>query len=393
MRTRRERRREKRTRRRTRRSRQAPLRSSRQHPSHPARQSIECITCLADDVPVRKSAKLDCTHRICHDCLKRVFKLSVTDPQLMPPKCCSDSPIPLKHVDRLFDTPFKRTWNKKFAEYTTKNRLYCPTKHCGEWIKPKHISHDRATRRGRGTCPKCRRDVCKPCGQKWHGARDCTADPATLRVLEIGREHGWQRCYNCKALVQLAEGCNHMKCRCAAEFCMLCGLQWKSCDCPWFNLPEDNEGDNGGPQPAPPAPPAPPRPQRERAPGAPLGPLDVPDIWRPFEMLRPRARWAQMGAANAPDPAAAQRDDEALARQVQAMEIGAEVTGAEAEALTLGDEAARRRRRRARTRRNAENDLAELMGGDGGSPSGERSKRRPVSSRSNGEATQHRRRR
>ena len=26
-----------------------------------------------------------------------------------------------------------------------------------------------------------------------------------------------------------------MTCRCRAEFCMVCGLKWKTCDCPWFN--------------------------------------------------------------------------------------------------------------------------------------------------------------
>ena len=26
-----------------------------------------------------------------------------------------------------------------------------------------------------------------------------------------------------------------MTCRCRAEFCMICGLKWKTCDCPWFN--------------------------------------------------------------------------------------------------------------------------------------------------------------
>jgi hypothetical protein len=36
-------------------------------------------------------------------------------------------------------------------------------------------------------------------------------------------------------MVELKEGCNHMTCRCTAEFCMICGLKWKSCDCPWFN--------------------------------------------------------------------------------------------------------------------------------------------------------------
>ncbi len=26
-----------------------------------------------------------------------------------------------------------------------------------------------------------------------------------------------------------------MTCRCRAEFCMICGSKWKTCDCPWFN--------------------------------------------------------------------------------------------------------------------------------------------------------------
>ena len=36
-------------------------------------------------------------------------------------------------------------------------------------------------------------------------------------------------------MVELTEGCNHMTCRCTAEFCIVCGLKWKTCDCPWFN--------------------------------------------------------------------------------------------------------------------------------------------------------------
>ncbi|KAI9686960.1 MAG: hypothetical protein M1822_002713 [Bathelium mastoideum] len=33
-----------------------------------------------------------------------------------------------------------------------------------------------------------------------------------------------------------------MTCRCTAEFCMICGARWKTCDCPWFNynpVPDD----------------------------------------------------------------------------------------------------------------------------------------------------------
>lgn len=213
-------------------------------PVAPSQKKITCLTCLSDDIPISKSAKLACSHRMCHACLKRIFTLSVTDPQHMPPRCCTSKHIPLKHVDKLFDTKFKIKWNKKYQEYTTKNRIYCPTKGCGEWIKPDHIFLDTSggASGGRkyGKCSRCKTKVCCTCNGKWHSGKDCPKDEDTKRLVEIAKEKGWQRCYNCSAMVELKEGCNHMTCRCTAEFCMICGAKWKTCDCPWFNYNADD---------------------------------------------------------------------------------------------------------------------------------------------------------
>ena len=165
--------------------------------------------------------------------------MSVTDPAHMPPKCCTADHIPLKHVDKLFDLKFKVKWNKKYQEYTTNNRIYCPAKGCGEWIKPAniHIDTSGGANGGRkyGKCSRCKTKVCTTCNGKWHTSRECPKDEATARFAEIAKKEGWQRCFNCSATVELKEGCNHMTCRCRAEFCMICGVKWKSCDCPWFN--------------------------------------------------------------------------------------------------------------------------------------------------------------
>ena len=121
----------------------------------------------------------------------------------------------------------------------TKNRIYCPSKGCGEWIKPANIYIDTSggANGGRkfGKCSRCRMKVCVTCNGKWHTSRECPKDEATSRFAEIAKKEGWQRCFNCSAMVELREGCNHMTCRCRAEFCMICGAKWKSCDCPWFN--------------------------------------------------------------------------------------------------------------------------------------------------------------
>lgn len=151
----------------------------------------------------------------------------------MPPKCCTADVIPLKHVERLFDANFKRNWNLKFQEYSTKNRIYCPARRCGEWIKPGNIHKEDGKKYGK--CGRCKTKVCCLCNGKWHGTKDCPKDEATNRLLETAKQAGWQRCYSCRTMVELKEGCNHMTCFCTAEFCMICGLKWKSCNCPWFN--------------------------------------------------------------------------------------------------------------------------------------------------------------
>ncbi|KAF2843608.1 hypothetical protein M501DRAFT_909107, partial [Patellaria atrata CBS 101060] len=196
---------------------------------------VDCVICMADDIPISRTAKLECGHRQCHSCLKRNFELSVTDPSRMPPTCCTAEHVPLKHVERLFSDKFKILWNKKYQEYTTKNRIYCPVRGCGEWIKPSNIKMDTSVGRKYGKCNRCKTKICILCNGKWHMRKDCPKDEETKQFLATAKEEGWQRCHNCKHMVQLKEGCNHMTCRCGAQFCMRCGKRWKTCECPWFN--------------------------------------------------------------------------------------------------------------------------------------------------------------
>ena len=363
-------------------------------PASPVAAKVECVTCM-DDLPKNRTALLDCKHRMCHSCLKRIFTLSTTDPQLMPPKCCTENMIPLRHVDKLFNTTFKALWNRKYAEYTTKHRLYCPTKGCGKWIKPKHIDRDLLTGRKRGTCKDCKTKVCQKCGLKWHGGRECENDESTKRVLDLGKEEGWQRCYSCRAMVQLSEGCNHMRCRCNAEFCMVCGQKWKTCDCPWFNLPPelgvDGFLDPGQALPLPPLdirigdlPPPPPllegfehflNPRSNRRDGPipfrdrrdmPLDPLNPGDLFRPENLGRPRERRRRTVPAVPLSSREQEAADEALARRLQDQEyraIGDQGRGEDDAAAQLRRRASRRERRRVYAV-TADDELYEIQEGE-----------------------------
>lgn len=126
----------------------------------------------------------------------------------MPPKCCTEEHIPLKHVERLFSVKFKVSWNARYEEYTTKNRIYCPARKCGEWIKPANIIN--SPTRKRGECGKCKTKVCCSCGRKWHSRPECRQDDGIQAVLDAAAQEGWQRCYSCRTMVELKEGCNHM---------------------------------------------------------------------------------------------------------------------------------------------------------------------------------------
>lgn len=121
----------------------------------------------------------------------------------MPPKCCTDDVIPLKHVDKLLDKEFKKTWNRKFVEYSTKNRVRCPTRRCAEWIKPSNIHKEDGKIFGK--CSRCKAKVCCLCNRKWHGRANCQED----EERPTG-EVGWQQCYKCKTMVELKEANNHM---------------------------------------------------------------------------------------------------------------------------------------------------------------------------------------
>ncbi|KAL1837072.1 hypothetical protein VTK73DRAFT_4828 [Phialemonium thermophilum] len=170
---------------------------------------VSCVVCMDDAIPAHKSARLKCGHRMCNACLRRSFELSVHDAQHMPPKCCSTDHIPLRHVEKLFDDSFKRTWNRKYAEFSTRNRVYCPSSQCGEWIKPARIHRD-AQGRKYADCGRCGTRVCCQCHGRYHRSRHCPTDEGTQEILKQAKTEGWQRCYRCRAVVELKDGCNHM---------------------------------------------------------------------------------------------------------------------------------------------------------------------------------------
>eukprot|EP00884_Botryococcus_braunii_P006896 jgi/Botrbrau1/16207/Bobra.314_2s0001.1 len=85
-------------------------------------------------------------------------------------------------------------------------------------------------------CPGCGDMLCLRCRSHFHHGMSCQqyqALPEYLRmseadraVAEVLRQDGFQRCTKCKMMVELREGCHHIRCLCGHHFCYFCGGDW-----------------------------------------------------------------------------------------------------------------------------------------------------------------------
>jgi hypothetical protein len=163
-----------------------------------------CAACR-EDKKFFDLARLPCGDEYCSDCLNELFRLAAVDESLFPARCCRQV-IPIEGSVRLslrYDV-FKR-YSEASIEFGTPNRVYCRVQECSAFIPPSVIAGNETV-----SCPKCNEVTCTLCRGAPHRG-DCPEDTRLQEILEIARERGWQRCYNCQRLVELGFGCNHMR--------------------------------------------------------------------------------------------------------------------------------------------------------------------------------------
>ncbi|KFZ20941.1 hypothetical protein V502_02968 [Pseudogymnoascus sp. VKM F-4520 (FW-2644)] len=168
-------------------------------------------------------ARVPCRHEYCRACLEDLFKTAMTDESYFPPRCCHQQ-IPIIAVRIFLSSELVQAFERKKIEFETPNRTYCYLPTCSAFINTQDVNGEGAE------CHECGSMTCTTCKAAAH-AGDCPNDAALQQVLETARENGWQRCYSCWRLVELDHGCNHMTCRCGAQFCYVCGQKWKNCGC------------------------------------------------------------------------------------------------------------------------------------------------------------------
>ena len=175
----------------------------------------ECTSCF-DDIPNKEAVLLSCRHKYCSGCFSQLVGTAVRTESTFPPKCCLQE-IPRKTMLAHLPSKDMAHFDEKALEYAVAvgNRYYCASPECAKWID---------VRRARGVdgsleCPHCKFSVCTMCRGAAHATdEDCPNDFGLDATLQQAERAGWQRCYNCRAVVELNTGCRHITCKCRAEF-------------------------------------------------------------------------------------------------------------------------------------------------------------------------------
>ncbi|RUO97103.1 hypothetical protein BC936DRAFT_140978 [Jimgerdemannia flammicorona] len=234
---------------------------------------------------------LPCTHGFCSECLSGFISHKLKEASLTFPIACPSFKC-TGHVsdvvaERALGKEGMEVWWQKVVESGLQNVIYCPHKGCGA---PMELDPDIKKDSGPVECWECHRGFCGNCLTMWHtGTRahhfsrspdfmhpprrllhvfvvnDGTVshqlfappsssrtsldihagltckqyqslppsqrNPEEVALLNLATSMSWHRCPKCRALIERNQGCNHMTCRCKAEFCYRCGNMWANQKC------------------------------------------------------------------------------------------------------------------------------------------------------------------
>ena len=226
----------------------------------------ECIGCL-DSSTECELVGLECPeHDLCTVCLRIAIRLAIKDKNHYPVSCGSGACWLISDDDvQRYLTTGQQGDATLLAEYLAKAEeyhvaadtwIYCASQECqivqgqSGFINPE-ISGEET----RVICPDCNSVTCRVCRDlvdtnNEHVCKEDEHDVEIRECIESLPEEDrwlWQKCCKCRSWTEKVEACNHMTCRCSAQFCLICGQEWtngaSSCrhGCPHFQRPEYDE--------------------------------------------------------------------------------------------------------------------------------------------------------
>ncbi|KAL6829308.1 hypothetical protein J3E69DRAFT_354750 [Trichoderma sp. SZMC 28015] len=194
-----------------------------------------CIVCAS-----KSDVTLACGCHYCGHCLRENIRVGLRSEVDFPTGCCN-RPFDEATV-RLGQRPaLVHLFRQLSAEYNIQpgERLYCHDPSCASFIPASAIqaaARDEDNATPMGTCPSCHKATCAACGGRSHRGLPCREEEDDEALLNMMDSQGLVGCPRCGVVIGLRDGCNHMSCLCGAEFCYICGRDWRArCRCPDYN--------------------------------------------------------------------------------------------------------------------------------------------------------------
>ncbi|PNT21470.1 hypothetical protein POPTR_009G150100v4 [Populus trichocarpa] len=212
-----------------------------------------CVICY-EDTDVDQIFSVDgCFHRYCFPCMKQHVEVKLLQGTMAkcPHEGCK-SEVSIETCGEFLDPKLVEIMSqrKKEASIAVTEKVYCPYPRCSALMSKSEVleytnsSFVGGEKSGARKCVKCHFFFCINCRVPWHYNMTCydykrsKPHPRTEdKMLDsLAKRKLWRQCVMCKNMVELAEGCYHITCRCGYEFCYTCGAKWKNkkptCSCP-----------------------------------------------------------------------------------------------------------------------------------------------------------------
>ncbi|KAF9598403.1 hypothetical protein IFM89_027836 [Coptis chinensis] len=214
-----------------------------------------CSICLEDNDANTMFAVNGCLHHYCFSCMKQHVEIKIL--QGLVPGCPHEGckiTLSLETSKKFLTPKLFGMMNQliKEASIPITEKIYCPYPKCSTLMSKsealeyanKFKAADRSVVR---KCVKCHVLFCVDCKVPWHRTLTCaefkrsslSARVEEAKLKSLASQNLWHQCVKCNHMIELAEGCYHMTCRCGYEFCYTCGAEWRNkkatCTCPLWD--------------------------------------------------------------------------------------------------------------------------------------------------------------
>lgn len=230
-----------------------------------------CVICL-EDSDVSQFFSVDgCQHRYCFSCMRQHVEVKLLHGMvpICPHEGCKNELL-VDSCRKFLTSKLVETMQQRNLEASIPHteKIYCPYPRCSALMSKTEVLDYSKSLMGSvqsmpKKCVKCHGLFCFSCKVPWHSGMTCytykrlNPNPPSedVKLKSLASRSLWKQCVKCNHMIELAEGCYHMTCRCGFEFCYKCGAEWKdkkaTCSCPlweedniWLQDRDDEEDDS-----------------------------------------------------------------------------------------------------------------------------------------------------